>query len=91
MSNLEEIAFNALEEMYQEADPPLDIEYVRANPDEMDENWYQQHYLDEDRQHEIVQKYSEKHDLSDREHTSLTMTAILDLGPTSNKELVEEE
>lgn len=86
MKDVQEIAFDALREMYSEAEPPLDFDHALENPDEYGENWYVEHYLDSDRQSEIVEKHCERHDLSGDEHTAVTMTAILNYGPRGIKE-----
>lgn len=79
---LREIAYDALREMYSEAEPPMDFDHALENPDEYGENWYQEHELDRERQREIIDKHIESHDLTDREETQVFMTASLDLGPS---------
>ena len=86
MTDLEQLRDDILNEMYAEAEPPLDFDYALENPDEMDDDWYSQHYLSDERQREIFDKHTAKHDLTDSEHTSLTMTCILSLGPSNVKE-----
>ena len=51
--DLNELANNILREMYASAEPPLDFDEAAANPDEMDDDWYEQHYLPEDIQEHI--------------------------------------
>ena len=72
-----------LTEMYQEAEPPLDFEEVLASPEDQPEDWFKQHYLPEEKSEEIFDKHVEGVELTDREHTGLVMTCILDLGPTN--------
>ena len=43
-----ELAEEILTEMYAEAEPPLDFEYLRENPEEAEDEWYQNHYLSSD-------------------------------------------
>lgn len=81
-----EVAFDALREMYSEAEPPLDFDYALENPEEMNEDWYSQHHLDSDRQREIVNKHIDKRNLTDREENAVIFTAILDLGPANEKD-----
>lgn len=85
MTELQEIAYDALREMYNEAEPPLNFDDVLENPDEYDDDWYTNHYLDSERQREIVDEYCDKHNLSSRERTEVTMTAILNYGPSSSE------
>lgn len=80
---LKEVAYDALREMYGEAEPPLNFDDVLENPDAYSDEWYKNHVLPSDRQREIVEKHCDKHDLTDRERTAVHMTAILDLGPTA--------
>lgn len=92
MSNVEQAVFDALNEMYSKAEPPADFDHIKANPDEYPDDWYDQHYLPEVEQNNIVKKYSEEYDLSDKEHTQLVMNAILNWGPKSiKKEDIEDE
>lgn len=79
----------ALTRMYEEAEPSLDFKEVLENPSEQDYDWYEQHYLSSERQGEIVDNVKEKYSLNDAESRHLSMTAILDYGPTSNPDLVE--
>lgn len=83
MTDTKEIAYDALREMYSEAEPPLDFDEVLENPEEQDDDWYTNHYLPSERQREIVDKHCDKHNLSKGERTTVTMTAILNYGPTS--------
>lgn len=81
-TTVKQVAYDALEQMYDEAEPGLDFYDVVENPDDYDDDWFQQHTLDSDRQREIVDEHCEKHDLTESEETSVTWTAILDLGPS---------
>ncbi|UBF21853.1 hypothetical protein HSTV-3_gp93 [Halorubrum virus HSTV-3] len=83
MTNLREVLNDVLREMYAEAEPPLDFDDVLENPDEYGSGWYSEHYLDGDRQTEIVEKHAEKHDLNRGERKSLSFSAILSYGPSS--------
>lgn len=81
MTNLQKIAFDALREMYQEAEPPLDFDHAIENPDKYEDNWYSNHELCPERQKEIVEKHCEGKNLTSSEHTTVVMTAILNYGP----------
>lgn len=83
MTDLQEVAFDALREIYEEAEPPLDFDDALENPEDYEEDWFLNHELHSDRQEEILNKHLEKHNLSDREEMSVTMTVILDYGPFS--------
>lgn len=82
---LKEIAFDALREMYSEAEPPLDFDYALENPGEMGDEWCNEHVLPSERQKEILHKHTDGENLNSREMTQVTMTAILDLGPASTE------
>lgn len=85
---LREISYDVLREMYEEAEPGLDFDEALEDPDEMDDDWYQQHSLPKKRQLEIRDKHCEKHNLNDSERSTVTWTAILNYGPsyTPNEE-----
>lgn len=83
MTDLEELRNDILREMYAEAEPPLDFDEALENPDDMDDDWYSQHYLSKEEQERIFDEHVEDENLSSQEHTALTMTCILDLGPTN--------
>lgn len=75
----------ALTRMYEEAEPSLDFQEVLENPSEQDDDWYSNHYLSSERQSEIVDGVKEKYSLNDAESLRLSMTAILNYGPSSTK------
>jgi len=77
MVELEPYIEEAVTRMYEEAEPPLDFQEVLDDPQSMDENWYEQHYLSGERQKEIVSEISEEHNLNSREEMNLSMEAIL--------------
>ena len=83
MAELREILNDVLREMYAEAEPPLDFDEVLENPDEYGSGWYSDHYLDGNRQTEIVEKHADEHNLSRGERKSLSFSAILSYGPSS--------
>ena len=70
-------------EMYEEAEPGLDFEYALENPEEFEDGWYSNHYLSDERQETILDKHCEKYDLTDTEYTQITMTTILNYGPSN--------
>ena len=82
---LQEVAFDALREMYRKAEPSLDFDHAFENPEEYDEDWYRNHYLDSERQREIVNKHCEENNLSGRERQQVVITAILYWGPSGSK------
>ena len=83
MTDLEEIAYDVLREIYEEAEPPLDFDDVVENPEDYGEDWYLNHRLHADRQEEILEEHLEKYDLTKREERGVRMTVILDYGPFS--------
>ena len=92
MTDLKELRDDILNEMYAEAEPPLDFDEVLANPDDQPDDWYQRHYLASDEQQEIFTKHVDafERELTSSEHADLSLTCITSLGPTGNKELAEE-
>jgi hypothetical protein len=85
-STLETIVFDIAREMYREATPPLDFDAVLDDPDAYDPELHLQHELASDRQQAIVQKHIERHDLTDREASVVSTTAILQYGPTTPRD-----
>jgi hypothetical protein len=85
MTDVKEVAFDALREMYEEAEPSVDFDEIRENAEDYPDDWYTNYYLHPERQREIVDKHCEKHNLTNAEHTTVTMTAILHYGPASTK------
>lgn len=83
MTDLEQLRNEILTEMYQEAEPPLDFMWAVENPDEMDEQWYKQHRLPQERQKEIFDKHIEDVELTDHERVALVFTCITSLGPST--------
>ncbi|AGC34521.1 hypothetical protein HVTV-2_gp154 [Haloarcula virus HVTV-2] len=83
MTDAKEVAFDALREMYEEAEPPPDFDDALENPDDYDAEWYLDHELPHERQEEIVDEHLEKHNLSKHQETQVTMTAILHYGPST--------
>lgn len=86
MAKPKEVAYDALREMYSKAEPPLDFNEALENPEDFEDGWYEEHYLESERQEEIVDKHCEKHDLSQSERTTVIMTAILNYGPRGTDE-----
>lgn len=89
MGDLEEIRNDMLRQMYNEAEPPRDFDEVLENPEEVEDKWYQNHYLEVERVQEIFDEHCEKHDINEREHLTLSFEVIMSLSPTSNPELVD--
>jgi len=92
MTDLKQLRNDILREVYAEAEPGLDFDEVLDNPDEQPDDWYQRHYLSDERQREIFTKHVEdfERELTSSEHADLSLTCITSLGPTANKELAEE-
>lgn len=82
MTDAKEVAYDALREMYDEAEPPLDFDDALENPDNYGDEWYKEHELPNERQREIVDKHIDKHDLTEHQKKQVTWTAILHYGPT---------
>lgn len=85
MADLSEIEKEILNEVYSECEPPLDFDKVLENPDDYSDDWYKNHYIPKEREQEILDKHLEKHDLTEREETTITMTTILYFGPSNTK------
>jgi len=79
-----------MNQMYDEAEPSLEFDDFLENPDDYPEDWYARHYLDSERQLEIMEEHTEDVELTDSEHASLSLTCITSLGPTSSKEVRDE-
>lgn len=80
-SSPKEVAYAALEEIYSEAEPPLDFDALVEDPDDFSDDWYDNHELSSERQREILDKHLDCADLTEREETSVVFTVITDLGP----------
>jgi hypothetical protein len=91
MKDLPEIGNEILREMYAEAEPPLDFDRVLDSPGDADEDFYQNHYLSAEEQHQIFQKYAEKHDLTHKEKASLSMSIFIGFAPTTNSEHISDD
>lgn len=91
MNEIEELQKKILNELYDKAEPPADFDNIRNNPDKQPDDWYQHHYLPSNKQEEIFDKHTEDAPLTNSQRTSLALTCITSLGPTSNKEIAEEK
>lgn len=87
---LSEPAVEALNRLYEEADPPLDFDEVLANPDAFDDDWFRQHTLDPETEKEICNEVIEEYDLDGRERSAFFTTVVLDLGPAYSDESEQE-
>lgn len=72
-----------MREVYNEAEPGLDWDELVENPDDVEDNWWEDQYLDDEREREILNKHFDKHDLTDDEESALTWTCILEYGPSN--------
>lgn len=79
------VAFDALREMYSEAEPPLDFDHALENPDEYGDEWYAKHELSNERQEEIFEKHADRADLNRRQYTQAIMTALLEFAPAGEQ------
>lgn len=86
MSDLVEVRDTIMREVYSEAEPGLDWDDLLENPDEYPDDWYEQHTLPAEREREIFDKHCDEFDVGEQERTALTMTCILDLGPSNPTE-----
>jgi hypothetical protein len=77
------IARNALREIYDEAEPGLDFDDVLENPEDYQYEWFNEHELAPEREREIVRKYKEKHNMTNRESVQFTLTVITEYGPAN--------
>ena len=84
MVDVGEVIIEALNEMYEEAEPSADFDHILSYPEEYDD-WQGNHYLSQERQREIVRGYADKYDLSKNEEAQLVMNAILYYGPTTSE------
>lgn len=83
MTDTEAICLDILTQMYEEAEPGLDFEDVQENPDDYGERWFAEHYLDAERQRDIVDEHIEDVTLTPQEETAVVFTTILNYGPSS--------
>ena len=81
MTAAKEVAYDALQQMYNEAEPGLNFERLRRNPDEYPDDWISQHELSRQRQREIVELHCENAGLTQSERNGVFWSAILDYGP----------
>lgn len=51
---LKQRVLDILNQMYEEADPPMDFQHAWEHPEEYEEGWYLEHVLSEERQLEII-------------------------------------
>jgi hypothetical protein len=86
VTDTEHIFDEVMRTMYSEADPPLDWDEARANPDEKDEDWYLQHELSQERQEEIFDTVVDDYDLLESERSVLATACLLEYAPTTPDE-----
>lgn len=87
---LKAIAHDALEKMYNEAEPSGDFLEWLNNPQDAPEKFYHRHYLPEDRVKEIFEEVCEENNLRKMEKKRIRPYVILNFSPSSNRERVEE-
>lgn len=81
--HLWEIVKDILREVYKETEPTLDFDDVLENPDDYEDGWYTNYTIPRDREQEIVAKHCDKHNLTSKERSAVTTTAILSYGPST--------
>lgn len=86
--DLLQIKHGALREMYKEAEPGLDFDDLRENPDEYPDDYYNHHELSGERVKEIFTKHVEESDLNltSTEHAHLSISVITSMSPRSPME-----
>lgn len=82
MADLEKLVNDICREMYDEAEPGLDWDDLRENPEKYPDDWYQRHYLPREREQEIIDKHCEGENLTDREHSHLILQVVVSYGPS---------
>ena len=77
--NLSDMVWNILQDMYAEADPPMDFK-VECAADRLHGEWYARHVLSEERQQAIVKKHVDRKRLNRLDQSALGM-AMLNWSP----------
>lgn len=83
MVETEHVHDEVMRQMYSEADPPLDWDEAKANPEQKDEDWYLQHELSQERQREIFDEITDQYELTESQHSVLAMSCLLEYAPTT--------
>lgn len=89
--DLQEISFDILREIYDEAEPGIDFDDALENPEDYEEGWFSNHYLADARQREILNEHCDQYDLSDSEQSSIVWTVILNYGPVGHRKATVEQ
>jgi len=71
-------ALDILNQMYEEATPPMDFQHAWDNPEEYQHDWYMGHALSAERQREIVKSHTIRMRSRDKMHIEM---AVLNWGP----------
>jgi hypothetical protein len=79
-NNLEAVSKDILRKLYSEAEPGLDFDKVLENPDDYPE-FYDNHYLPEERQREIRTNTMDEHDVPEHRRSGIIWTTCLNYGP----------
>lgn len=89
LEKLKSIYRDIMIEMYQKADPPLDIvayeKELKEKGELSPEGWFLNHYLPIDEQEAIVNKHFDKHRLTKRERHELNFVVHLGWAPRGVK------
>jgi len=88
---LVEIGWEILNEMYKEAEPPLDFPKFRAKVEKSKKcpkDWQQKHYLPESRYDAIINEYTIKYKLSKNDLRRMVWM-FLDYSPTTVASFVQ--
>ncbi len=78
IKKLQRRVIDILNQMYEEATPPMDFEHAWNNPEEYQDDWFLEHVLSRERQEAIVKSYTIR--LSKRDKAQVNM-AIFNWSP----------
>lgn len=80
-----EICMNIYQQMYREADPPLDFRQAIKDGITAEKNWFLKYYLPTKRQQEIVDFWCKKHKCSKIERKAIEYEIWLGSSPNGIK------
>jgi hypothetical protein len=72
--------------MYKEAEPSASFEDLEKQSETMKEGWFEEYYLDMDRQCEIIDEYCKKNKLRKRDCRTVSECVHLGCSPNSSYE-----
>jgi len=88
--NSKDIVFEVYRKMYKEATPKADFDKLFESRKTAKPNWFMKHYLNEDRQQEILNEVGKKYKLSKRDRHKLSVEINLGSAPVGSKEAWED-